>query len=134
MNRYKGIDTLKTNSGNFYTSLISNERNKLSLIDKPVLQFLDIDVLIYILFNESGYCRYYLGGVLEERYIHSHYNKYLQPEIDFLINLKKAIDKEINKRKGKVSAHNVKKDLIDQLTNAINDLETHINNKKESII
>ena len=115
---------LKTNSGDFYTRLISNEQNKLSFKEKPILQFFDINLLIDILFNESGYCRYYLGGLLEDRYTDPNYNKYLISELDFLLELKKNINKKLISKKGKVSAYNVKKDLVEQLNKAINDLQT----------
>ena len=116
----KIYELLATNSSKYY--------------NKHILSFINTSDLMKVLIINKYDAAYTFGALIEKRYQQEFNISELKDEKGFLYELQKKVAIEQSKRQGKVSGYNLNEYILKPLEKAINDLQTHINNKKESKI
>ncbi|BFU78922.1 hypothetical protein ALC152_21370 [Arcobacter sp. 15-2] len=112
--------------------LISTTRVNSKYYNKAILSFIDIDKLLEVFLINKNDSAYTFGYLINDRYQDELYIPELKNEKDFLYTLKEKVIEEQQNRQGKISGYNLNEYILKPLKKAINDLQTHINNKKES--
>jgi hypothetical protein len=112
-------DTLENNPSELI-SLIGNQN-----AEKPIFKYISSSELYELLINTSNDGEYYFGESLEKRYEHDSYTSKLVDEYDFIVQLKKLLEREAKRKEGKISAYRLKSNLIEPLEKAIIDLKSY---------
>ena len=125
------VKYLKSEDEKLY-DLISTTRVNSKYYNKAILSFIDIDELLEVFLINENDSAYTFGALINDRYQDELYIPELKNEKDFLYTLQGKVIEEQKNRQGKISGYNLNEYILKPLEKAINDLQTHINNKKES--
>lgn len=126
---YEIEEILNKNYTEIYSLLSHSNHVRAPYYDKPIFAYIDINKLGELLINSSSDTQYYFGGVFDDRYKHDIFAKKLEEEFDNVYKLKDIIEKESNKRIGKISGYALKRNLVQSFEKAIEDIEKYKSEK-----
>lgn len=102
---------------------LSNSRNNI-YYDVPILNYIAAKKFSETVLKLSNKDKKSLGWALEKRYQFNEFNTKIKDELDWIREVYEILNKEKDKRKGKISGHIIEFSLLKSLDKCIKQLET----------
>lgn len=121
----KIVNSIRNEPSDLFILLDKDSKNIISYEDKPIFNYINVDSISKLLINATSEAQYIFGGILEDRYEHKIYTEKLESEFDFIYDLKNIIEKEIERKKGKISGYRLKVNLLNGINKALENIEKY---------